>query len=165
MIRCAYCDTVCNNFNNYKCHLKVLHSKKSYGEQLICGQDGCVLNLNYFRSLKQQITKLHSLSLSTAGSTHSENSSYSTDQNDNIGTFASTSTNEETLESILDEIKNSHVLEDVAYFVSRLTSHASISLAAISEIIDFCKDLFASLISMICLKAFVITLFLSYFSI
>jgi hypothetical protein len=52
---------VYETFEVYRLHLKVLHNKRTQGDKLVCGQNGCPLDYLSFQSLKNHCVKHHGL--------------------------------------------------------------------------------------------------------
>jgi len=63
VVKCGYCEQKFSDFHDYKLHLKINHNKKTYNDQLICGQNGCPRDFKRFQTLKQHIIKVQSVSL------------------------------------------------------------------------------------------------------
>jgi hypothetical protein len=58
-ISCAYCERTLSDFNSYKFHLKIFHDKKTYGDNLLCGQAACPRNFTRFQTLMTHIQNIH----------------------------------------------------------------------------------------------------------
>ena len=61
MINFAYCECMFESFAQYKCHLKILHNKQTYGigNKLMCGQNGCPREFGSFQALEKHCIKQH----------------------------------------------------------------------------------------------------------
>lgn len=148
-VNCAYCERVFDSFEKYKCHLKILHNKQTYGfgNKLLCGQDGCPREFNSFQALQMHCMKHYqfkSIELEQAGRldiitdcSASPNCTSSNDRNDNMCSSAVV----QLSGSILDGINANGIFEDAAIFIARLRSHPTISLSISVKIISMCGDL------------------------
>jgi hypothetical protein len=152
MIQCAYCGYVFETFESYRLHLKVLHNKRTQGDKLICGQNGCPLDYLSFQSLKNHCIKHHGTS-QLEGQACENLYSNSTKCDVNIQECGKTenvnnSVEGDTVQTLLDKINsNGGIFEDTAIFVSRLRSHPSMSLATSLDIINMCSTLIESIMS------------------
>jgi len=157
MISCAYCGESLRNFQQYKCHLKILHSKSALGDQIICGQDGCPMDYRSMRSLQNHISHHHPDTVEATGNFAAVPSLFQVDTN--AAPFKST--NPPNFEGVVDsapdgmqlarnlllEISDKGAISDAAQFVSRLRSNPKIPLSITLEIIESCQDLFSSCMS------------------
>ena len=60
-ICCAYCEESLNSFDAYKFHLKVFYNKRTFGDQLICGQGGCLRDFNRFKTSRIHLEEGHNV--------------------------------------------------------------------------------------------------------
>jgi hypothetical protein len=152
MIQCAYCRSELENFNSYKVHLKILHNKRTYGDKLICGQNGCILDYTSFQSLKNHCIRHHGVS-------HCNQLDNSEQHVDKL--FGVTITNDALLmdtacaensrqspPTLMEKMsRNGDVLHEAAVFISRLRNHLTLSLSTSQEIINICSDMIQSIMS------------------
>jgi len=154
---CAYCGKLFSSFNIYKRHLKIIHSKCLTGDKLVCGQEGCPLDYLSMLALQRHISRHHKSCSDDTGTDLTlpiEEVSVVSNGNDVMNTLSQTDDGEECEEhvenfpfNVSDEIRTKGAIDDAAHFVARLRSNPKIPLSVTAEIVDACKDMFASTMS------------------
>ena len=146
-ISCAYCEQALCDFNSYKFHLKVFHDKKTYGDDLLCGQVGCPRNFSRFQTLMTHIQKNHCRDSFDSPDPKVDGCDDGDSQfNSADGEMGSIP--DDTVESrvsplliLRESIDENGVLSDGALFVAKLRCNPKIPLSAINDIIQNCRDL------------------------
>jgi len=149
IIFCAYSEGTFGEFPTYKFHLKIFHNKKTYGDNLICGQGGCPRNFTRFQTLINHIEKVNAEELGTLDHEVDGYHDGVSRMNNDVEELSSLSTySVDIVESTVNPIsilRNSidehGVLSDGAQFVAKLRSNPKIPLSAINDIIQCCQEL------------------------
>lgn len=141
---CYLCGAKISSFDGYKCHLKVLHSKRSYDDDLVCGH--CPRYFKNFRSLKNHIIKNHTTEISVTSSDMLCSELGRTNP-DNSNDECMECDSEETLDDLGSADKHD-IFEDVAKFVSKLRC-LNIPLSTCLAITDMTKQLLTPIAAML----------------
>ncbi len=146
VIRCAYCELSFRDFLAYKFHLKIHHNKRTYNDKLICGQNGCPLDFNRFRSLCQHIMKTHQNPLTCSASIPSnelafDNIEATTDCDvPDVEPATEQSSEMSPVEMLSESLDENGILHEAALFTAKLRSNPKIPLSVVNDIVQSCTE-------------------------
>lgn len=129
----------------YKIHLKVYHNKNTYNDKLVCGQNGCPVDFNRFRSLCQHIVKTHKMPLTVTENILSDQTTPFDNVEpladcDNAEPFTEELSETSAIEMFRDSIDENGIHHEAAIFTAKLRSNPKIPLSVVNDIVQSCSE-------------------------